>query len=53
MGTADSRAIWTPLFWFRVATLIYFGLGNIAPMIMNSASLIYCAKLVFLSAGGC
>ena len=38
MGTADSRAIWTPLFWFRVATLIYFGLGNIAPMIMNSAS---------------
>jgi hypothetical protein len=47
MGTADSRAIWTPLFWFRVATLIYFGLGNIAPMIMNSASLIYLQSMYF------
>ena len=47
MGTADSRAIWTPLFWFRVATLIYFGVGNIAPMIMNSASLIYAQSAYF------
>ncbi len=47
MGTADSRAIWTPLFWFRVATLIYFGLGNIAPVIMNSASLIYLQSMYF------
>jgi hypothetical protein len=47
MGTADSRAIWTPLFWFRVATLIYFGLGNFAPMIMNSASLIYAQSSYF------
>jgi hypothetical protein len=47
MGTADSRAIWTPLFWFRVATLIYFGLGNIAPMLMNSASLIYAQSAYF------
>ena len=47
MGTADSRAIWTPLFWFRVATLIYFGLGSIAPVIMNSASLIYLQSMYF------
>jgi hypothetical protein len=47
MGTVDSRAIWTPLFWFRVATLIYFGLGNIAPMLMNSASLVYAQSAYF------
>ena len=47
MGTADSRAIWTPLFWFRVATLIYYGLGSIAPMIMNSASLTYAQSMYF------
>lgn len=47
MGTADSRAIWTPLFWFRVATLVYFGLGNIAPVIMNSASLISAQSMYF------
>ena len=47
MGVADSRAIWTPLFWFRVATLIYFGLGNIAPLIMNSASVISLQSMYF------
>ena len=47
MAIADSRAIWAPLFWFRVATLIYFGLGDIAPLIMNSASLIYAQSTYF------
>ena len=47
MGTTDSRAIWTPLFWFRVATLIYFGLGSIASVTMNSASIIYLQSTYF------
>jgi len=47
MGAADSRAVWTPLFWFRVAVLMYFGLGNIAPAIMNSASIIYVQEIFF------
>jgi hypothetical protein len=41
MGMADSRAIWTPLFWFRIATIVYFGLGSIVPMIVNGESRIY------------
>jgi hypothetical protein len=47
MATSDSRALWSPLFWFRVATVIYFGLGSIAPIIMNSASLVYIQSLYF------
>ena len=41
MGLADGRAIWAPLFWFRVATIAYFGIGAIAPMFMNSTSQLY------------
>src|SRR5215470_13138108 len=25
MVLVESRAIWTPLFWFRIATIVYFG----------------------------
>jgi hypothetical protein len=47
MAVTDNRAIWAPLFWFRVATLIYFGFGDIAPLIMNSASLIHAQSTYF------
>lgn len=47
MANVDGRAVWTPLFWFRVATLIFYGLGNIAPVIMNGATLEYAQSLYF------
>ena len=47
MANGDGRAMWMPLFWVRVATLIFYGLGNIAPVIMNGASLEYMQSLYF------
>src|SRR5262245_59084176 len=32
-------AIWTPLLWFRVASAVYFGLGQLAPYVANDATL--------------
>lgn len=40
----NSANIWAALFWFRVSTIVYFGFGQIAPFIMNEASLLYLNK---------
>lgn len=40
----NSANIWAALFWFRVSTIVYFGFGQIAPFIMNDASLLYLNK---------
>lgn len=51
MALADSRAIWAPLFWFRVATVVYFGVGSVVPLVTNSATRLYLeAFYAFLSA---
>jgi hypothetical protein len=32
-------AIWTPLVWFRAASAVYFGLGQLVPYVANDAAL--------------
>ena len=34
----DIDLIWTPLFWFRIATVVYFSFGNVATYFLNPAS---------------
>lgn len=41
----NSGAIWTPLFWFRVSTAIFFGLGCLAPVIADPYTLQYMRAL--------
>jgi hypothetical protein len=38
---ADPLAIWTPLWWLRVAYAAYYGFGALVPYIVNDATLIY------------
>ena len=38
---ADPLAIWTPLWWLRVAYAVYYGFGALVPYIVNDATLIY------------
>jgi hypothetical protein len=33
-------AIWTPLVWFRLASAVYFGLGQLVPYVVNDATLV-------------
>lgn len=33
-----SAALWTGLFWMRVSTAVYFGLGSVATRVMNEES---------------
>src|SRR5260221_335879 len=35
MAWLDAGAIWTALFWFRVATGLYFGVGALVPVLAN------------------
>lgn len=35
----EPRVIWTPMFWFRVTTAVYFGLGTLVLLIMNPFTL--------------
>jgi hypothetical protein len=37
----DDAAIWTSLFWFRVSTGVYFGVGALVPLLMSDAVRIY------------
>ncbi|MEM9204923.1 MAG: hypothetical protein AAGA88_01225 [Pseudomonadota bacterium] len=37
----DPRALWTALFWFRIATTVYFGFGQLAPLLMNDFTKFY------------
>jgi len=37
----NPSSLWSALFWFRVATSIYFGFGQMAPFLMNGTSLLY------------
>jgi hypothetical protein len=34
----DNVAVWSPLFWFRIATIIYFGFGSLVPLISNAST---------------
>jgi hypothetical protein len=34
----DPNLIWTPLFWFRVASVAYFGFGNVVIYFLNPTS---------------
>jgi len=38
-------AIWVPLFWFRIATSVYFGLGQIAPYLANDTTRLFIRSL--------
>lgn len=37
----DGKNVWTALFWFRLSTLVYFGLGTIFVYHLNDATLTY------------
>ena len=51
MGLADHRAIWAPLFWFRAATVVSFGVGSVTPLIANDATRLYLESFyIFTSA---
>lgn len=36
---ADRTVLWTPVFWFRVTTAVYFGLGTLVVFIVNPYTL--------------
>jgi hypothetical protein len=36
----ESATIWTALFWFRISTAVYFGLGSILHKFMNETTLL-------------
>lgn len=33
-------AIWQPLFWFRIACVAYYGVGNLAPYVANEVTML-------------
>src|SRR5919108_137043 len=41
MVLGNTAAIWTGLFWFRVATAVYFGVGSLVPFYVNLATRMY------------
>lgn len=36
MWIRNVHAIWTPLFWYRVAIAAYFGVGSMVPLLVNA-----------------
>lgn len=38
MVFVSANAVWSSLFWFRLATAVYFGLGNIMPTLANATT---------------
>jgi hypothetical protein len=47
----EALAVWTPLFWFRIACAVYFGVGALAPYIGNAATLVYMQEMYFFTDG--
>lgn len=45
----EPLSIWMPLFWFRIATATYFGVGAIAPYIANDETLVFIKSLYSFS----
>jgi hypothetical protein len=41
MVRMNSNGIWTSLFWFRLATAVYFGLGCLVPVFANAETRAY------------
>jgi hypothetical protein len=41
MARPNPDNVWSSLFWFRIATAIYFGFGNFVPNIVNTATKLY------------
>lgn len=41
MLRAGGACLWTSLFWFRLSTAAYFGLGSYSVLIMNAATRMY------------
>ncbi len=41
MLRADAKCIWTAMFWFRLSTATYFGLGTYSVYIVNSVTRMY------------
>jgi len=37
----NNANLWTCLFWFRLSTAIYFGIGSLVPFFMNDATRLY------------
>ncbi len=35
----DPNTIWTALFWFRAATAVYYGVGNLVPVLGDEATI--------------
>jgi len=40
MVRLDASAVWASLYWFRLATAVYFGFGSLAPFLVNPLSLV-------------
>ncbi len=38
MARMNSDAVWTALFWFRLSTAAYFGIGNLVPLIAGGST---------------
>lgn len=47
MAAASPVLIWAPLFWFRLACAVYFGLGALAPHIGNEETRSYIYALIY------
>ncbi len=43
--------LWTALFWFRVATIIYFGIGSLIPLFASEATRLYMEATFAFAAG--
>jgi len=41
MVRRDSRSLWLGLFWFRIATAVYFGIGSLVPLYANIQTKLY------------
>lgn len=47
IARSDPIAIWAPLFWFRLASAAYFGVGAFVPHIVNDETLIHLYSLYY------
>lgn len=40
MARIEVRCVWSSLYWFRLATAVYFGFGSLAPSLVNPIALV-------------
>ena len=40
MARLEPRSVWSSLYWFRLATAVYFGFGSLVPSLLDPISLV-------------